>query len=55
MRFPPPTPTQTATATPSPTVALETEEGPPGILWFIPVPVLFGLLLGIFLYRRTGR
>ncbi len=44
------------TATPAPTATVmmvPDGDGPPGILWFIPVVVLFGLILAIFYYRRT--
>ena len=50
------TPTPTQTATPA-TVAQtpEAAEGPPGILWLIPVVFGIGALLALFLYlRRRG-
>ena len=47
------------TAAPSPTatatVVVEAESGPPGIIWFIPVIVLAGVILAIFSYLRTRR
>ena len=48
------------TAAPTPTAAVavaapEAEDGPPGILWVIPVIVLFGIILAIFSYLRTRR
>ena len=49
-----PTAAPTATATVMvATVTPEAEAGLPGILWFIPVIVLIGLILAIFSYRRT--
>ena len=53
-----PTPEPTATPTPTATVAVaapEAEAGPPGILWFIPVIVVFGAILAIFFYLRNRR
>ena len=53
-----PTPEPTATPTPTATVAVaapEAGDGPPGILWFIPVIVVFGIILAIFFYLRTRR
>jgi hypothetical protein len=63
---PTPTPEPTATPTPAPTAAPsptatvavaapEAEAGPPGILWFIPVIVVLGVILAIFFYLRTRR
>ena len=56
------TPTPEPTATPAPTATLVTvdempegEEGPPGILWFIPVILLIGAILAVFFYLRTRR
>ena len=46
------------TATPAPTatvVVAAAGDGPPGILWLIPVVVLFGLVLAVFFYLRTRR
>ena len=45
----------TAAPTPTPTVAVAADagDGPPGILWFIPVILLLGLILAIFSYLRT--
>ena len=48
----------TAAPTPTATVAVaapEAGDGPPGILWFIPVVVVFGIILAIFSYLRTRR
>ena len=53
-----PTPEPTATPSPTATVAVaapEAEAGPPGFLWFIPVIVVFGVILAIFFYLRTRR
>ena len=50
---PEPTATPTQTATPAPSV--EEGEGPPGLLWFIPVIILFGVLLVIYAYFRRRR
>ena len=53
-----PTPEPTATPSPTATVAVaapEAEAGPPGILWFIPVIVVLGVILAIFFYLRTRR
>ena len=62
---PAPTPTPTPqviivvepTAAPTPTatvaVAADAGDGLPGILWFIPVIVLLGLILAVFSYLRT--
>ena len=53
-----PTPEPTATPSPTATVAVaapEAEAGPPGFLWFIPVIVVFGIILAIFFYLRTRR
>ena len=53
-----PTPEPTATPSPTATVAVaapEAEAGPPGFLWFIPVIVVFGVILAIFFYLRTKR
>ena len=63
---PTPTPEPTATPTPEPTAAPsptstvavaapEAGDGPPGILWFIPVLVVIGVILTIFFYLRTRR
>ena len=56
------TPTPEPTATPAPTATPVTvdempegEEGPPGILWFIPVILLIGAILAVFFYLRTRR
>ena len=46
------TPTATSAPAPAPDVA-EGDGGLPGILWFIPVILLFGLILGVFSYLRT--
>ena len=46
------------TATPAPTatvVVAAAGDGPPGILWFIPVVVLLVLVLAVFFYLRTRR
>ncbi len=48
--------TPTATSAPAPAPAPDVAEGDgglPGILWFIPVILLFGLILGVFSYLRT--
>ena len=53
-----PAPEPTATPSPTATVAVaapEAEAGPPGFLWFIPVIVVFGVILAIFFYLRTRR
>ena len=53
-----PTPEPTATPSPTATVAVaapEAGDGPSGILWFIPVILLFGVVIAIFFYRRTRR
>ena len=62
---PAPTPTPTPqviivvepTAAPTPTatvaVAADAGDGPPGILWFIPVILLLGVILAVFSYLRT--
>ena len=60
---PTPTPEPTPTPTPAPTATApvtivatpEAEAGPPGFLWFIPVIVVFGVILAIFFYLRTRR
>ena len=56
------TPSPEPTATPAPTATPVTvdempegEEGPPGILWFIPVILLIGAILAVFFYLRTRR
>ena len=46
------------TATPAPTatvVVAAAGDGPPGILWLIPVVVLLGLVLAVLFYLRTRR
>ena len=51
-----PEPTPEPTATPTPTVVVAAAgDGPSGLLWLIPVVILFGLILAIFSYRRTRR
>ena len=59
---PPPTPAPmpepAATPTPTATVAVagpEAGDGPPGILWVIPVIVVVGVILAVFFYLRTRR
>ena len=53
-----PTPEPTAAPSPTATVAVATPEagdGLPGILWVIPVIVLFGAVLAIVFYLRTRK
>ena len=53
-----PTPAPTATPAATATVAVawpEAGDGPPGILWVIPVIVVVGVFLAIFFYLRTRR
>ena len=48
----------TPAPTPTPTVVVATPEAeavPPGILWFIPVIIVIGVVLGVFSYLRTRR
>ena len=53
-----PTPEPSATPSPTATVAVaapEDGDGLPGILWFIPVIVVIGVILAIFFYLRNRR